>query len=320
MNDHHLHHSVGDNPSYNEFRGGMQQHQPIISRHALSSCPTSIATYAALHLDSIGKILNHVLFLTVAVDVFLFLSSFAVSYLPNHLGFNTVLCSFLLAAVSVTVLLIVNNSRISALSVLAPTEFMVGVACGCTLGAAVLAALLSTSYKNVTHCSDLSASMQHDAKNSTAAALPYDPDFATACTNSSSMTGIWFWAGLSAWLNAIATMLLATGRYQLSEHYQQYETIGGVSDDHHHPSSSGHQPQHHDFEETYRRQQQEILGASQAAAVQSRAASMFVGDYSTIPEVRESTSMSTVTLNDGTSSASNPKRGKGGEAAQILSV
>ena len=297
----------------------MQQHHPIISRQTLSSCPTSIATYAALHLDSIGKILNHVLFLTVVVDVFLFLSSFAVSYLPNHLGFNTVLCSFLLAAVSVTVLLIVNNSRISALSVLAPTEFMVGVACGCTLGAAVLAALLSTSYKNVTHCSDLNASM-NDAKNSTAA-LPYDPDFATACTNSSSMTGIWFWAGLSAWLNAIAAMLLATGRYQLSEHYQQYETIGGVSDDHHH-SSSGHQPQqqHHDFEETYRRQQQEILGASQAAAVQSRAASMFVGDYSTIPEVRESTSMSTVTLNSAASAASNPKRSKGGEAAQILSV
>ena len=296
----------------------MHNHHPEhpIPRRALSSCPTAIATYAALHLDSIGKILNHVLFLTVAADVLLFLSSFGVSYLPNHLGFSTVLCSFLLAAVSVTVLLIVNNSRISALSVLAPTEFMIGAATGACFMASILAMLLSSTYRTVTHCQDLQQPADSGAhNNSSSAATPqnFDPDFVTACTNSGSMTGIWFWAGLSAWLNAIATMLLATGRHRLSEHYQHYEAVGGDLD-------GVPRQHHHDFEETYRRTQAEILGAGQAAAVQSRAASMFVGDYATIPEVRDpgngggSGSMSTVTL------SSTAPAGKGGEAAQILSV
>jgi len=299
MNDHHMHD--------NSWRG-----QHPIPRTAINSCPTSIGTYVALHLDSVSKILNHILFLTVIVDVFLFLSSFSVSYLPNHMGFNTVLCSFLLAAVSVLVLLIVNNSRISALSVLAPTEFMVGVATGGTIGAAVLAGLLSSTYKTVTHCNELAADA---GKNNT----HYDPVFTTACNNTRSMTGIWFWAGLAAWLNAVAAMLLVTGRYELSEHYQQYETIGGVhGDEEFSGGSNQRQPQHHDFEETFRRQQQEILGASQAAAMQNRAASMFVGDYSSIPEVRDtSTSMSTVTLN---SQQQQSNSGGTKKDAQILSV
>jgi len=303
MNDHHMHD--------NSWRG-----QHPIPRTAINSCPTSIGTYVALHLDSVSKILNHILFLTVIVDVFLFLSSFSVSYLPNHMGFNTVLCSFLLAAVSVLVLLIVNNSRISALSVLAPTEFMVGVATGGTIGAAVLAGLLSSTYKTVTHCKELAADGGAAAgKNNT----HYDPVFTTACSNTGSMTGIWFWAGLAAWLNVVAAMLLVTGRHELSEHYQQYETIGGIhGDDAGFSGGSNPQPQHHDFEETFRRQQQEILGASQAAAMQNRAASMFVGDYSSIPEVRDtSTSMSTVTLNSQQQQGNNGGQNK---EAQILSV
>jgi len=299
MNDPHL-----------GFRG-----QHPIPRHAINACPTSIGTYAALHLDSVGKILNHFLFLTVIIDVFLFLSSFAVSYLPNHMGPNTVLCSFLLAAVPVTSLLIVNNSRISALSVLAPTEFMIGVATGLTIGAAVLSFILSSSYKTVRHCSELHNTEQatthnnHSGNHSAASdAIEYDPVFTTACSNTTSMTGIYFWAGLSAWLNVVTAMLLVTGRHELSEHFQHYETIGGANDggnnyndNNPHMSGSGS----HDFEETFRRQQQEILGASQAAAIQNRAASMFVGDYSSIPEVRTHTtsqnhpansSLSTVTL------------------------
>lgn len=265
------------------FRG-----QHPIPRHAINACPTSIGTYAALHLDSVGKILNHLLFLTVIIEVFLFLSSFSVSYLPNHMGPNTVLCSFLLAAVPVTSLLIVNNSRISALSVLAPTEFMIGVATGLTIGAAVLSFILSSSYKTVRgHCSE--ATTTNHGNSTASGATEHDPDFAAGCSNTTSMTGIYFWAGLSAWLNVVTAMLFVTGRHELSEHYQHYENIGGgnYNNDNNNPhmSVSG-SSQHHDFEETFRRQQQEILGASQAAAIQNRAASMFVGDYSSIPEVR----------------------------------
>ena len=286
MNDSHM------GPPHLGFRS-----QHPIPRHAINSCPTSIGTYAALHLDSIGKIVNHILFLSVIVDVFLFLSSFAVAYLPNHMGPNTVLCSFLLAAVPVTNLLIVNNSRISALSVLAPTEFMIGVATGLTIGAAVLAFIVSSSYKTVRRCGDIHTI---DNTNSTA---NFDPAFVAACSNTASMTGIYVWAGLSAWLNIVTAMLLVTGRHELSEHYQQYDTIGvypngGGGADGASFSSQTPLPQHHDFEETFRRQQQEILGVSQAAAMQSRASNLFVGDYSSIPEVRDpNSSLSTVTLN-----------------------
>jgi len=60
------------------------------------------------------------------------------------------------------------------------------------------------------------------------------------------------------------------------------------------------------------------MGASQAAAMQNRAASLFVGDYSSIPEVRDtSTSMSTVTLN---SQQQQSNSGGTKKDAQILSV
>lgn len=321
--------------------------QHPIPRRAVSSCPTSIGTYVALHLDSVGKILNHVLFLTLAIDILLFFSSFSLSYLPNHLGFNTVWCSFLLASATVGTLLIVNNSRISALSLLAPTEFMIGVATGITIGAAILAGLLSTTYKSVRHCHDGTKYEQEtttttpttSSSSTSNSNTKSDPMFETACANSSAMAGIWFWAGLSAWLNVIAAMLLVTARNELSAHYQNhhqhpYEVIGGGSgassntlDNTSSMNGNVAFQQHHDFEETFRRQQERILGATQAAAVQSRAASMFVGDYSDIPEVRDSGTLNgatiqTETMSSVTLNSNNTKKKKKGEvaAAQILSV
>jgi hypothetical protein len=103
------------------------------------------------------------------------------------------------------------------------------------------------------------------------------------------MNAIWFWAGLVAWLNVVIALLLASGRHELSVHYQgRYESIGGQSRGSSIDAASSHQqstPSAFDFEESFRRQQQEILGAQQAAAVRDRAAAMFVGDYATIPEV-----------------------------------
>ena len=297
MNDHHIYRHPQQSYSDNHLQ---PPHHSMVPHQVLRSCPVAVSTYAALHLDSVSKILNHIVAVTVVCDIFLFLSSFSVSYLDHHLGFNTVLCSFLLSAVSVTVLLIINNSRISALPVLAPTEFMVGVATGITIGAAVLAAILSTTYHTATECDKVTATGNQTSNN--------DPVLKDTCANhASSMTAIWFWAGLVAWLNVVASMLLVTCRHELSAHYQQYETIGSAD-------STNPVPPVHDFEETFRRQQQEILGSQQAAAVRDRAAAMFVGDYATIPEVTHgsvaSNSMSTVSINGG----------KNSESAQILSV
>lgn len=295
MNDQHIYHYP---------QGQQQSYTPVVPRHVMQSCPVAISTYATLHLDSISKILNHVVAVTVVCDAFLFVSSFSVSYLDHHLGFNTVLCSFLLGAVSVTVMLIVNNSRISALSVLAPTEFMVGLATGITIGAAVLAAILSSTYKTANKCDKV---LNAATAVGNATTHSYDPVFVDTCANhASNMTAIWFWAGLIAWLNVVASMLLVIGRNELSAHYQHnYETIGGDT-----PVS----PSHLDFEETFRRQQQVILGAHQAAAVRDRAAAMFVGDYATIPEVTHGSVPSSLTT------ASINSHNRNSESAQILSV
>jgi hypothetical protein len=296
MNDHHIYrhpHEQQPQNNYNHNNSNLPGMSPLSQRR--QTCPAAISTYATQHLDSSGKILNHVVAITVVCDVALFVCSFSVAYLDHLLGLNTGLCSFMLCTASVTVWLIVNNStnRISALSFLAPTEFMVGLATGLSVGAAVLSAVLSAAYQTGTVCDKIIATAAAGSAAHAAAAAAattstsYDAVVADTCANHvSHMTAIWFWAGLVAWLNVVTSMLLATGRQELSAQHRSlynYETIGGVAsgDDTSFPQT----PTHFDFEETFRRQQQEILGVHQAAAVRERAAAMFVGDYATIPEV-----------------------------------
>jgi hypothetical protein len=118
----------------------------------LSACPTIVLAYVAMHVDTIAKLLNHLLCFMLMCDVLVFLASWNVSFLPG-LGFNTVLLAFLLCAQTITVWLILhsnnnnNNNRFSALSFLAPTDFMVGIAFGITVGAAILAFVLSTTFR-----------------------------------------------------------------------------------------------------------------------------------------------------------------------------
>jgi hypothetical protein len=242
-------------------------------------------------------------------DICLFFSSFSVSLLEHNLGFDTVLCSFLLSAAVVAILLIVNNSRISALSILAPTEYMVGIATGVAIGAAVLAAVLSSTYKTAkSQCSVAVVDGADNTVNATQHHNENEPNYEYMCKNmKTSFSAIWFWAGLSAWLNGVSAMLLIIGRHELSTaHHHYYETIGG----------STTTP---DFEEVYRRQQQEILGASpqQYAEIQQRAASMFVGDYSTIPEVTQGASVPSTPVSNSNRRSSNNKTD---ESAAMLSV
>lgn len=305
MNDHHTLYSptphMDSYPSNQDFP--RSYHHPnnssspsVVTRRLSQSCPVALSTYATLHMDTIGKILNHAVAVALLCDMCLFFSSFSVAYLDHHLGFNTVVCSFLLCACSVVNLLIVNNSRISALSILAPTEFMIGVAMGLSIGAAVLATLLSSTYQTGTVCDSTTSTTttsggRQGGNYSISNNANYDPILANTCMNhKSSLTAIWFWAGLVAWWNVVIAMLLATGRHELSARYSQYpysyETIGGgPSDGTTTNNGTTVPPPNFDFEESFRRQQQQILGVQQAAAVRDRAAALFVGDYATVPEV-----------------------------------
>ena len=256
----------------------MQSNRPFgqVQREFLSVCP-GLATYAALHLDSIGKIINHVLAVTMVCDVFLFFSSWSVSLLPN-IGFNTVLISFLLCVQTICVLLIINNNRISALSFLSPTEFMIGVAFGITLGATALSLVLSGAFRRVSRCG-------HEPPNSrTPASAPNgtdttssenafgDPVYQYICEqHAGAMAAVWFWSGLVFWFNFCTCLLLAVGRSELTQN-SHYEHIGG-----------GGESGAHDFEEQFRRTQ---AGFPAGDALNQTPTPSFVGDYATIPEIR----------------------------------
>ena len=282
-----------------------------------SSCPVVISTYVTLHLDTTHKILNHILYLTVICDVMLLLSSFSISYF-NNIGYNTVLCTFMLCTITIITLLIINNNHISALSILAPTQYMIGVATGITISAIILSFLIFTTYKSTiqicTTVMKLWSSSSSDHNNTSTDSDPHhyyndDPVLLDACKNhSSTMSSIRFWSSLIGWCNVMTTALLVVGRDELSAHttaaaaqytYDPVSTTmndSGQSNRNTNNVATTDYPPGYDFEEQFRQQQAQILGIQGVAAIQQRATAMFVGDYSTIPEV---TQQQPVSRNDG---------------------
>ena len=284
-----------------------------------TSCPVVISTYITLHLDTTHKMLNHILYLTLLCDIMLLLSSFSISYF-NNVGYNTVLCSFILCTITIITLLIVNNNHISALSILAPTQYMIGVATGITISAIILSFLVFTTFKSTIQiCTAVlktlpsSSSSYNNSTGFNSGPHHYyndDPVLQEACKyHGSTMSSIRFWSSLIGWCNVMITALLMTGRDELSAHTTtaaaQYSydpvstTMNGSSQSHGNNNSNiatSDYPPGYDFEEQFRQQQAQILGVQGVAAIQQRATAMFVGDYSTIPEV---TQQPQVSRNDG---------------------
>lgn len=225
-------------------------------------CPPSVGTYAAMHLDSMGKILNHVLLVLVAIDAFLFFSSWNVSVLPG-LGSTTVLMAFLLTFQAVVVWLIINNNRISALSFLAPTEFMVGVALGISVGGCLLAYCLCSAFSAIPACQE--EEIASGNATATHSSHSNSPVVDYVChERQGSINAVWFWSGLVFWLNFCVSLLLAFGRRELT-HFSQYESLGLTMDD---------------YEGHFRNATGTFPGDMPVSVPH------FVGDYSSVPEIR----------------------------------
>jgi len=230
----------------------------------LPCCPREAAVYASIHLDSISKILNHVLAIMFVANVLLFFSSWKVVALP-HVGMSTVLVSSLLGFQSAAVFLILNSGyRFRSLqSFLAPTDFLLGVALGITIGGTILAFVFSGAYRSVSRCKDTGA----------------DPLYEHLCSNRrAALTAVWFWSGLVFWLNGCTALLLAVGRRDLTVSTNQYESVG--------TEESGN----------YNYQGETVQGQPQTPP-QPRGGNAFpgdmptptpsyVGDYAAVPEVR----------------------------------
>lgn len=150
----------------------------------LSCCPQSVATYATFHLDSISKIINHLLILLLALNVLLFLTSWNVSLLPN-VGFSTVSAAFFLCFQTVCVWAMLNNHRISALPPsMDSSEFIIGVALGISIGGAVLSFVVSSTFGNISKCNHSES----------------DPVYEYVCGGRrGSLAAVWFWSGLIFW-------------------------------------------------------------------------------------------------------------------------
>jgi hypothetical protein len=169
----------------------------------------------ARHIDSVSKLLNHLVVANAICNFFLFISSFQAAGLPS-LGLDTLLISFLLCFQTSVSWIALNNGRLPhTFSALAPSEFIMGVLLGIAIGGAILAFVTSLFFGRMSRCIRLEVS-----------AYEY------VCEHKSIMLGIWFWSGLVFWLNTGIAILIAVGRDELIYLRQgDYETIGLSMDD-----------------------------------------------------------------------------------------
>jgi hypothetical protein len=286
-------------------------------REVLACCPASFQTYAAFHLDTIRKILNHLLALLITSCLFLFFSSWGAALGPSSSGLKVVSISLLLLLQAIAVYTIVNNqpggsrrilmplgspdgSSGGILGALVPTDFMLGVALGITVGGSILAFVLSSTFSrppwpcdgynySSTLRSGASSHQNQLAGNQTSSGPPPGEDPSGTTTDSvnyrchqlylqggGSALYVWFWSSLVFWFNFCASLLLAAGRRDLSlTSSYSYEHIGGVDD-----AAPGGGTFPGDMA------QSPYPPGGPPQSVTTSPSPSFVGDYARIPEIR----------------------------------
>ena len=155
--------------------------------HSVLSClPVWFRNYASLHLDSIPKLVNHLIFFMGICNCMLFLSCWHIPVVSD-IGFNTPLCVLFLGGQNACLYVIFNNEQFEGMHFLAPTEFMVGNTLGITIGAALLAMIISNLNRNIAHCTP-SRSAVHEYLCETIG------------SDRGPLSTVSFWSGLVFWL------------------------------------------------------------------------------------------------------------------------
>jgi hypothetical protein len=209
--------------------------------------PSGVASYISTHVDTLSKLLHHVLMLIAICDVFLFLVSWKISFLTSFVA-------ILLGAQNACVFLILNNDKISfSPRFLAPSDFIIGMALGITIGGTVLAFFLSAIFSKVPlkceSIEDITRMYSCEQRRGTA-------------------NHVWWWSTVMFWLNMTSCVLLVASRNEISYNAQpQYQSIDGAPMD-----AMNNQQQH--FQQSHEAQQLQ------------QPAQTFVGDYSNIPDVQ----------------------------------
>jgi len=249
---------------------------------SVTSClPGWFRNYTALHLDSIPKIINHLLLLIGFCNVILFLSCWHTPVVSD-VGFPTPLCVLILMCQNLCLFIIFNNASFEGLQILAPTEFMVGNSLGITIGAAILAFVVATFHRKVANCTTIRSAVHEflcttlEGGGGAAAAAA-----ATETRGQSSLSSLAFWFGLVFWLEFCLSLLIAVGRSEIVTMNQQYENL---SVDDRFPEFAV-QPQ--------QQQPQQQSSSTVSDGVMGNFANnlptpSFFGNYSTVPEVNDS--------------------------------
>jgi hypothetical protein len=172
--------------------------------------PPPISNYMAVHVDTIPKVMNHVLFLLTVSNFFLLIKSMSVSFM-------TFIVASLLALQTMVAVMILNNNQINlAPRSLEPTEFIVGLCLGICVGGGILAFFVSVSFSRAFSLCKY-------------AAVHYTPeDLQHSCGNltKNRLWSMWWWSSIIFWLDIFLAFLVAAGREEITHtQQQQYNSI-----------------------------------------------------------------------------------------------
>lgn len=233
----------------------------------LSCLPVWFRHYASLHLDSIPKLVNHLLLFMGVCNCMLFLSCWHIP-IVSDIGFNTPLCVLFLGVQNVCLYVIFNNARFEGMQFLAPTEFMVGNSLGITIGAALLALTISNLNRNIAQCTTVRSAVHEYLCE-------------TITNNRGPLSAVSFWSGLVFWLEFCLSLLITIGRQELTNS-NQYENLS--LDDRFPEYAAGSQQQQTPYNNNNGVGGNSIIG-SFANAIPTPS---FVGNYSSVPEIHAS--------------------------------
>ena len=169
----------------------------------LSILPGPISRYASDHMDTAPKFLTHTLLAMAMCNFFLISCSFSISFL-------TFLACLLLGVQCVSVLLVTTPFGQSvAPRLFAPTEFMLGVCLGITIGGTILSFFLCLSFGRIhAYCA-------HHSEG---------PD--SCGWRTGSLNGIWWWSSCIFWLNFMSCVMLVLGHSDIAtSSVPQYQNL-----------------------------------------------------------------------------------------------
>ena len=236
------------------YRTTMEGHR---LQSLLAYLPESFRHYAAIHMDTIAKVINHLLIFMGVCNFVLFWAAWSAAFLPT-LGLNTPLVSFLLCSQNACLWVIFNNARIQGMQFLSPSEFMVGNSLGITIGATLLAMVVSHYYGNLANCKSKKDIV---------------PEFICQSPSTlASIKSVAFWSGLVFWLEFCLALLIVMGKNELITRSNNYEDLSGNDPD--------------ENTRRYQQSQQSVMGRFAEALPQNT----FVGNYTSVPEIRSTPS------------------------------